>query len=162
VVFMRVCLFRHHPDLDESPDAHIRFMAAQRAYEILIGRRRGKEDREGVWSEGGGWDFHDWCGPANLVALCGGYDVYEILVGRGRGKEDREGVWSQGGDWDFHDWCGPGNAVKSCGVDRYEIVFGRGRGKTTERASGQREVVGIFKAGAARAMQLHHVGLIDI
>ncbi len=61
---LNACVFyRHHPDLDESPDAHIRFMAAQRAYEILIGRGRGKEDKEGVWSEGGGWDFHDWCDP---------------------------------------------------------------------------------------------------
>jgi hypothetical protein len=38
------------------------------------------------------------------------------------------------------------------------ILIGRGRGKMTERASGQRAVVGIATTGAALEIYLHHVG----
>ena len=49
---------RHHPDQSRKPDAQRRFLRIQEAYELVIGRKRGKD----VPSKGGkSWDFHDWC-----------------------------------------------------------------------------------------------------
>lgn len=54
----------HHPDLNGgSVEAERKFVTIQQAYDILIGKARGKEidaSAGGAPSEGG-WDFHDWC-----------------------------------------------------------------------------------------------------
>lgn len=40
------------------------FVDIQQAYEVLIGRSRGKEvDARGT--SAGGWSFHDWCARRN-------------------------------------------------------------------------------------------------
>jgi len=57
---------RHHPDVGGATEAR-RFVDIQHAYEVLIGRSRGKEVERGA-SAGGGWSFHDWC--ARDGAMC--------------------------------------------------------------------------------------------
>lgn len=53
----RRLVLQHHPDLQQGKDGvEVKFLAIQEAYEILIGKRRGKE----VDSTPAGWDFHDW------------------------------------------------------------------------------------------------------
>jgi hypothetical protein len=48
----------HHPDRAHGKEGvEVKFLAIQEAYEILTGKRRGKEVEEGPAS---GWDFHDW------------------------------------------------------------------------------------------------------
>ena len=50
-------MLKYHPDLQQGSDGvEAKFLAIQEAYEILIGKRRGKE----VDSTPAGWDLHDW------------------------------------------------------------------------------------------------------
>ena len=52
-------LRRHHPDVGGAEKSK-HFVDIQQAYEVLIGRSRGKEvDARGTAA--GGWSFHDWC-----------------------------------------------------------------------------------------------------
>lgn len=57
----RKLALKHHPDVSKEPDAQLRFLAVQEAYEILTGKHRGKELDGSHWSQQqDGWDFHDW------------------------------------------------------------------------------------------------------
>ena len=50
---------RHHPDVGGAGKSKD-FVDIQQAYEVLIGRSRGKEvDARGTSASG--WSFHDWC-----------------------------------------------------------------------------------------------------
>lgn len=57
----RRLVLKHHPDRASQGASHsvaeAKFIAIQEAYEILIGKRRGKE-LDGLQSQG--WDWHDW------------------------------------------------------------------------------------------------------
>lgn len=58
----RRLVLQHHPDRvsKDSALAEAKFIDIQEAYEILIGRRRGKEiDANGTINKNG-WDWHDW------------------------------------------------------------------------------------------------------
>jgi hypothetical protein len=55
----RFMALKHHPDLNKDvPEAELKFMAIQQAYEILSGKARGKDIDEA--SSPGNWDWHDW------------------------------------------------------------------------------------------------------
>lgn len=55
----RKLVLQHHPDISkEDAEAEARFLAIQEAYEIIMGRRRGKESDSSP--NGNSWDFHDW------------------------------------------------------------------------------------------------------
>lgn len=47
-----------HPDVCKTDDAEHQFLMLQEAYEILIGKSRGKEGVKGT--DGKDWEFHDW------------------------------------------------------------------------------------------------------
>ncbi|PSC70671.1 molecular chaperone [Micractinium conductrix] len=53
---------QHHPDVRSGdPMAHARFLSIQEAYELLVGKRQGKDVDEMRGAGGrGGWSFHDW------------------------------------------------------------------------------------------------------
>ncbi|KAH7622466.1 putative Chaperone protein DnaJ [Nannochloris sp. 'desiccata'] len=54
----RRLVLEHHPDRAHGKEGvEVKFLAIQEAYEILTGKRRGKEVDSGPAS---GWDFHDW------------------------------------------------------------------------------------------------------
>ncbi|KAI7842627.1 hypothetical protein COHA_003731 [Chlorella ohadii] len=52
---------QHHPDVRKGEDllAHAQFLRVQEAYELIMGKRAGK-DVEGRPAEKSSWDFHDW------------------------------------------------------------------------------------------------------
>lgn len=59
----RRLVLQHHPDRvsKDRAVAEAKFIDIQEAYEILIGRRRGKEiDANGGAMNKNGWDWHDW------------------------------------------------------------------------------------------------------
>jgi curved DNA-binding protein CbpA len=54
----RRLVLQHHPDRAHGKEGvEVKFLAIQEAYEILTGKRRGKEVDSGPASD---WDFHDW------------------------------------------------------------------------------------------------------
>lgn len=71
----RSLALRHHPDVDPSEAAHARFIAIQEAYEIVSGKRRGKDDAPGQHS----WEFHDWYVGSGCVKL---YTLHQTGIGR--------------------------------------------------------------------------------
>ena len=58
----RRLVLQHHPDRvsKDSALAEAKFIDIQEAYEILIGRRRGKEIDVNGTTNKNGWDWHDW------------------------------------------------------------------------------------------------------
>lgn len=51
---------QHHPDVKSNdPMANARFIRIQEAYELIMGKRSGK-DLEGVPGSRSSWSFHDW------------------------------------------------------------------------------------------------------
>ena len=58
----RQLALKYHPDVSSIPDAHVKFLSIQQAYDLLTGRARGKESLASGKSASGsnGWDFHDW------------------------------------------------------------------------------------------------------
>ena len=58
-------LCRHHPDVHGLVDS-THFVNIQQAYEVLIGRSRGKETDGRGTSAGAGWSFHDWCAACSV------------------------------------------------------------------------------------------------
>ncbi|GAB4819254.1 hypothetical protein N2152v2_006300 [Parachlorella kessleri] len=55
----RKLVLQNHPDITkDDPSAEARFLSIQEAYEIVMGRRRGKE--ADASENGNGWSFHDW------------------------------------------------------------------------------------------------------
>ncbi|KAL4451942.1 hypothetical protein ABPG75_007604 [Micractinium tetrahymenae] len=51
---------QHHPDVKSNdPMANARFIRIQEAYELIMGKRSGK-DLEGVPGNRSSWSFHDW------------------------------------------------------------------------------------------------------
>ncbi len=61
----RKLALKHHPDVDPSDAAHERFLMIQEAYELVSGKRRGKESDH----QHSSWEFHDWY---VCVWCCGG------------------------------------------------------------------------------------------
>lgn len=61
----RAPLCRHHPDVRGLVDSK-HFVNIQQAYEVLIGRSRGKETDGRGTSAGAGWSFHDWCAACSV------------------------------------------------------------------------------------------------
>jgi DnaJ-class molecular chaperone len=55
----RQLALKYHPDVSTIPDAHVKFLTIQQAYDLLTGKIRGKEVDFNKPSHGG-WDFHDW------------------------------------------------------------------------------------------------------
>lgn len=55
----RKLVLQHHPDVNsDDPAARARFIAIQEAYEIITGKRRGKEVDAAPQADS--WQFHDW------------------------------------------------------------------------------------------------------
>lgn len=94
----RRLVLRLHPDVrkarqggagDEDAQAEAAFLAVQEAYEIIMGRRRGKE--LDASADGNSWEFHDWWvggagwgrgGCADGRRGWWGYSVVPGMVGR--------------------------------------------------------------------------------
>jgi hypothetical protein len=63
----RQLALKYHPDVSSIPDAHVKFLTIQQAYDLLTGKARGKEvdvTKHGKGSSSNGWDFHDWWAAA--------------------------------------------------------------------------------------------------
>ncbi|EFN55777.1 hypothetical protein CHLNCDRAFT_145222 [Chlorella variabilis] len=56
----RKLVLQHHPDVrKDDVVAHARFMRIQEAYELIMGKRQGK-DIDNRPADKSGWQFHDW------------------------------------------------------------------------------------------------------
>lgn len=53
----RKLVLQYHPDVNHASNAERRFMSIQQAYELLTGKARGADGRDG---QRGDWAFHDW------------------------------------------------------------------------------------------------------
>lgn len=56
----RKLVLQYHPDVNHASNAERRFMSIQQAYELLTGKARGADGRDG---QRGDWAFHDWRVP---------------------------------------------------------------------------------------------------